>query len=287
MAPRLVLGRMTGLLQTLAYPGGEAAEEGGAEAPGARGAVTALTLALHGRGRLDQQGGEQDLHRPAVGGMTDKERVEIALVVLLEHIEVGRNHKGRPGASGAGNDVTVISYLSMVARCAEAIAQTGIDAELIDLRSIWPLDLETLVASVKKTGCAVVLEDDWLTYGVRLDPWARVFANRPRLARLVATATGLPTRLPDDAPGHPEDEAPVRIFVMGGGSGRKNTDGRMEHGGRWRDEREWPLARAVPTTLHLHGDGACSVLCRSDLYAADERLIGLWAIDSLDARRRQ
>lgn len=53
-------------------------------------------------------------------------------------------------------------------------------------------------------------------------------------------------------------EPPVRIFVMGGGSGRKNTDGRMEHGGRWRDEQEWPLARAVATPYYLHGDGALS-----------------------------
>src|SRR5262249_12973685 len=38
-----------------------------------------------------------------------------------------------------------------------------------------------------------------------------------------------------------EDDPPVRIFVMGGGDGRKNRDGRLNHGGRWRSEREWPL----------------------------------------------
>ena len=37
---------------------------------------------------------------------------------------------------------------------------------------------------------------------------------------------------------------PVRIFVMGGGSGRKTPLGKLDHGGRWRDEDEWPLARA-------------------------------------------
>jgi hypothetical protein len=62
--------------------------------------------------------------------------------------------------------------------------------------------------------------------------------------------------LPDDAPGHPADEAPVRIFVMGGGSGRKTELGKLDHGGAWREEQEWPLARAVPTTFHLHGDGS-------------------------------
>ena len=51
------------------------------------------------------------------------------------------------------------------------------------------------------------------------------------------------------------DEAPVRIFVMGGGSGRRLPSGRLDHGGHWRDEYEWPLARARPTPFHLHGDG--------------------------------
>ena len=48
----------------------------------------------------------------------------------------------------------------------------------------------------------------------------------------------------------------MKIFVMGGGSGRKTALGKLDHGGRWRDEQEWPLARAVPTTLHLRGDGS-------------------------------
>jgi putative CocE/NonD family hydrolase len=64
--------------------------------------------------------------------------------------------------------------------------------------------------------------------------------------------------LPDDATGHPEGEAPVRIFVMGGGSGRKTAQGKLDHGGRWREEREWPLARAVPTPFHLQPDGGLS-----------------------------
>ncbi|HET7514371.1 MAG TPA: CocE/NonD family hydrolase [Gaiella sp.] len=64
--------------------------------------------------------------------------------------------------------------------------------------------------------------------------------------------------LPDDAPGQPADEAPVRLFVMGGGSGRKTTEGKLDHGGSWRDEQEWPLARAMPTTFHLRGDGSLS-----------------------------
>ncbi|HVS14745.1 MAG TPA: CocE/NonD family hydrolase [Thermoanaerobaculia bacterium] len=50
-------------------------------------------------------------------------------------------------------------------------------------------------------------------------------------------------------------EPPVRLFVMGGGSGRRNAEGRVEHGGAWRDEREWPLARSRRTRFYLHPDG--------------------------------
>jgi putative CocE/NonD family hydrolase len=64
--------------------------------------------------------------------------------------------------------------------------------------------------------------------------------------------------LPDDASGHPDGEAPVRIFVMGGGSGRKTELGKLDHGGSWREEQEWPLARTVPTAYYLHGDGSLS-----------------------------
>lgn len=61
----------------------------------------------------------------------------------------------------------------------------------------------------------------------------------------------------------------VRIFVMGGGSGRRTTAGRLDHGGHWRDEETWPLARAVTQTLHLAGDGSLAVEAPSaDLPAA-------------------
>ncbi len=47
----------------------------------------------------------------------------------------------------------------------------------------------------------------------------------------------------------------VRIFVMGGGSGRRTPQGRLDHGGRWRTERTWPLERARATAFYLHADG--------------------------------
>jgi uncharacterized protein len=50
-------------------------------------------------------------------------------------------------------------------------------------------------------------------------------------------------------------EPAVRLFVMGGGSGRRNSQGRMDHGGRWRSETDWPLPDLQPTAYYLHGDG--------------------------------
>ncbi len=61
-----------------------------------------------------------------------------------------------------------------------------------------------------------------------------------------------------DEPNGVEEDAPVRIFVMGGGDGQRNHEGRMSHGGRWRSEQEWPLARTRFTPYYLHADGRLS-----------------------------
>jgi len=50
-------------------------------------------------------------------------------------------------------------------------------------------------------------------------------------------------------------EPTVRLFVMGGGSGRRNAAGRMDHGGRWRAEKDWPPPDTRNTAYYLHGDG--------------------------------
>ncbi len=56
-------------------------------------------------------------------------------------------------------------------------------------------------------------------------------------------------------PGEDDTRPPVRIFVMGGGSGRKTAEGKLDHGGCWRSENEWPLARTEWRKLHLNSDG--------------------------------
>lgn len=77
---------------------------------------------------------------------------------------------GRAAVTREGSDITVVAYSRMAAvalEVATALAEDrGIDVEVIDLRSLRPLDRDTVVASVRKTNCAVVLEDDWLTYGI-------------------------------------------------------------------------------------------------------------------------
>jgi len=64
----------------------------------------------------------------------------------------------------SGKDLTLISYSRMRTLCvkaAEQLAEEGVEAEVIDLRSLSPLDSETIVTSVKKTHKAIIVEEDW------------------------------------------------------------------------------------------------------------------------------
>jgi 2-oxoisovalerate dehydrogenase E1 component beta subunit len=64
-----------------------------------------------------------------------------------------------------GSDLTVLAYGTMVYVAEAAAAETGIDAEIIDLRTLLPLDLDTIVASVNKTGRCVVVHEATQTSG--------------------------------------------------------------------------------------------------------------------------
>ncbi len=55
-----------------------------------------------------------------------------------------------------------------------------------------------------------------------------------------------------------DQDPPVLLFVMGTGDDRRSGSGRLRHGGAWRAEREWPLARARATRLFLHAGGGLS-----------------------------
>jgi 2-oxoisovalerate dehydrogenase E1 component beta subunit len=72
---------------------------------------------------------------------------------------------GRATIARPGNAVTVLAYGTMVHVAGAAIVETGIDAEIIDLRSIVPVDIDTIVESVRKTGRCVIAHEATRTAG--------------------------------------------------------------------------------------------------------------------------
>lgn len=81
-------------------------------------------------------------------------------------------HVGQIGKAAVvrqGRDLSVITYsraTTVALEVARQLEEDGISLEVVDLRSLRPLDRETICASVRKTSRAVVLEDDWLSYGI-------------------------------------------------------------------------------------------------------------------------
>ncbi|MEM7799235.1 MAG: alpha-ketoacid dehydrogenase subunit beta [Chloroflexota bacterium] len=76
---------------------------------------------------------------------------------------------GKADIKREGSDVTILTVSLMVHRCldaAEKLAEDGISAEVIDLRSLVPLDRETIVNSVKKTHRVMIVDEDYLSYGM-------------------------------------------------------------------------------------------------------------------------
>ena len=84
---------------------------------------------------------------------------------------------GKARVARRGKDVTIVAFSIMVGKAleaAEVLAADGIDAEVIDLRSIRPLDMETIIASLRKTNRLVTAEENWGTYGVGAEISAQV-----------------------------------------------------------------------------------------------------------------
>jgi pyruvate dehydrogenase E1 component beta subunit len=80
----------------------------------------------------------------------------------------------------AGGHVTIISWsngMSYALKAADELAKEGIEAELIDLRTLRPLDTDTIIASVKKTGRAVTVEEGWQQSGVGAEIAARIMEH--------------------------------------------------------------------------------------------------------------
>ena len=72
---------------------------------------------------------------------------------------------GRAAIRRPGQAATVLTYGTMVHVALAAVAESGIDAEVIDLRTLLPLDLETVAASVNRTGRCLILHEATLTSG--------------------------------------------------------------------------------------------------------------------------
>jgi len=78
----------------------------------------------------------------------------------------------------AGDDVTIVAYskgLDLSMKAAEQLASEGIQAEVVDLRTLRPLDMEPVIASFKKTNRAVIVEEGWRSYGVGAEVAARIY----------------------------------------------------------------------------------------------------------------
>jgi pyruvate dehydrogenase E1 component beta subunit len=84
---------------------------------------------------------------------------------------------GKAKVRREGTGVTIVAYSRMVGfalEAAELLAKDGIDAEVVDLRTIRPMDHETIVASVKKTNRLVTVEEGWGPMGIGAEIAARV-----------------------------------------------------------------------------------------------------------------
>jgi len=96
-----------------------------------------------------------------------------------------------------GSELTVVAWGAMMPATLEAVEQSGVDAEVIDLRTISPMDTETVVESVKKTGRCCVVHEGPRTLGVGSEIIARI--NDEALMYLeapVERVTGFDTPVP-------------------------------------------------------------------------------------------
>jgi 2-oxoisovalerate dehydrogenase E1 component beta subunit len=84
---------------------------------------------------------------------------------------------GKAAVVREGNDVTVLAYGTMVHVALASVADSGLDGEVIDLRTLVPLDIETIVNSVKKTGRCVIVHEATHTSGFGAELSATVQEN--------------------------------------------------------------------------------------------------------------
>ncbi|WP_199899519.1 pyruvate dehydrogenase complex E1 component subunit beta [Sneathiella glossodoripedis] len=84
---------------------------------------------------------------------------------------------GKAKVARSGDDVTIVSFgmgMTYALEAAEKLAEEGVNAEVIDLRTIRPLDMDTIIASVQKTNRCVTVEEGWPQHGVGAELSAQI-----------------------------------------------------------------------------------------------------------------
>jgi pyruvate dehydrogenase E1 component beta subunit len=119
-----------------------------------------------------------------------------------------------------GSDLTVVAYsrATVIALdVARQLEEQGVSVEVVDLRSLRPLDRETICASVRKTSRAVVRDDDWLTYGIGAEIAATIqegafdFLDAP-VRRVAAAEVPLPYAKPLERVALPDAAALTKVI---------------------------------------------------------------------------
>ncbi|GAP14211.1 pyruvate/2-oxoglutarate dehydrogenase complex, dehydrogenase (E1) component, eukaryotic type, beta subunit [Longilinea arvoryzae] len=88
-------------------------------------------------------------------------------------VPIGKSTIARPG-----KDVTIVTYSKMLEisqKAAEQLSKEGIEAEIVDLRTLRPLDMGPVIESFKKTNRAVIVEEGWKSFGVGSEISARIY----------------------------------------------------------------------------------------------------------------
>lgn len=123
---------------------------------------------------------------------------------------------GKAKVLSEGTDVTVVAYGAMIREAQKALAlakKDGISAELIDLRTIYPIDRETIAQSVKKTGRLVVVHEGPTTFGVAAEISAMVEEDVfQHLEAPVTRVTGFDTIVPLPRGEHHYIISPEKIY---------------------------------------------------------------------------
>lgn len=85
---------------------------------------------------------------------------------------------GKSTVQRKGKDITLVTYSKMLeisTKAADLLSKDGIDVEIVDLRTLRPLDMEPVLESFKKTNRAVIVEEGWKSYGVGAEVMSRIY----------------------------------------------------------------------------------------------------------------